>query len=150
MFGVRKPQIAARVAAGICLLTAAFHAALVFGAPWGEYTQGGRMSGSLDAIGRILAAISFVLLCVMACSILARAGEGPFRRLPARAITVLSWFAAVYLLIAVILNLITRSPGERNLWAPVSIVLFLLVAYVMASTRRLPSPSAALGPSGRQ
>jgi hypothetical protein len=107
VLGMRKPQIAARVAAGICLL-------------------------------------------MMACSILARAGEGSFGRLSARAVTALSWFTAVYVLIAVILNLITRSPGERNLWAPVSIVLLLLVANVMASTRRLPSPSAALGPSGRQ
>lgn len=130
------PQLAARFAAGICLLTAAFHAALVVGAPWGEYTQGGRMEGSLDTTGRVLAAISCIILIVMAFSILARAGEGPFRRLRARAVTALAGFTTIYAVIAVILNLITRSTPERNLWAPVSVVLLLLVAYVMVRTRR--------------
>jgi hypothetical protein len=43
--------------------------------------------------------------------------------------------AMVYAAVAVILNLITRSTAERTLWAPVSIVLLLLVASVMVTTR---------------
>ena len=117
-------------------VVAAFQAALVFGAPWGEYTQGGGTSGALAASGRVLAAISCVLLIVMAGAILARAREGPLRRLPARGVTVLAWVAMVYAAVAVVLNIITRSTAERNLWAPVSIVLLLLVAIVMVTTRR--------------
>ena len=77
-------RVAAWLAAAIFLVVAAFQAALVFGAPWGEYTQGGGMSGELAFPGRLFAAVSCVLSIVMAGAILARAGEGPLRRLPAR------------------------------------------------------------------
>ena len=83
--------------------------------PWGEYTQGGGTSGALAASGRVLAAISCVLLIVMAGAILARAGEGPLGRLPARVVTVLAWVAMVYAVVAVVLNIITRSTAERAL-----------------------------------
>jgi len=122
--------------AALFFVVAAFQAALGFGAPWGEYTQGGGTSGALAASGRVLAAISCVLLIVMAGAVLARAREGPLRRLPARVVTVLAWVAMVYAAVAVVLNVITRSTAERTLWAPVSIVLLLLVAIVMVTTRR--------------
>jgi cell shape-determining protein MreD len=50
-------------------------------------------------------------------------------------VTVLAWVAMVYTVVAVVLN-ITRSTAERALWAPVSIVLLLLVFTVMVATRR--------------
>ena len=129
-------RVAAWWAAAIFLVVAAFQAALVFGAPWGEYTQGGGMSGELAFPGRLFAAVSCVLSIVMAGAILARAGEGPLRRLPARVVTVLAWAAMVYAVIAVVLNIITRSTAERALWLPVPIVLLLFVATVMVTTRR--------------
>jgi len=58
-------RIAAWAAAAIFVVVSAFQAALVFGAPWGEYTQGGGTSGSLAGSGRVLAAVSCVLLIVM-------------------------------------------------------------------------------------
>jgi hypothetical protein len=128
-------RVAAWLAAAIFFIVAGFQAALVFGAPWGEYTQGGGTSGTLPSSGRLIAAVSCVLTIVMAGAILARAGEGPLQRLPARVVTGLAWVATVYALIAVVLNLITRSTAERALWAPVSIVLLLLVATVMVTTR---------------
>jgi hypothetical protein len=51
-------------------------------------------------------------------------------------VTVLAWVAMVYAAVAVVLNIITRRTAERTLWAPVSIVLLLLVAIVMVTTRR--------------
>jgi hypothetical protein len=51
-------------------------------------------------------------------------------------VTVLAWVAMVYAVVAVFLNSITRSTAERALWAPVSIVLLLLVATVIGTTRR--------------
>ena len=129
-------RIAAWAAAAIFVVVSAFQAALVFGAPWGEYTQGGGTSGALAGSGRVLAAASCVLLIVMAGAILARAGEGPLRRLPVRVVTVLSWVALVYAAIGIVLNSITKSTAERALWAPVSIVLFILVTIVMVTTRR--------------
>jgi hypothetical protein len=125
----------------LCII-AGFHTALLLGAPWGEYTQGGATTGTLTATGRITAALSAVLSIVMAGAVLARAGRGPLRRLPSRVTTVLAWFTTLYAAVAVLLNLVTRSDAERNLWAPVSILLLALVAYVMVTTRsgRRPAP----------
>lgn len=43
-------------------LVCVFQLALVFGAPWGEYTQGGQTKGKLNRAGRIGAAVSIVIL----------------------------------------------------------------------------------------
>ena len=64
--------LAARAAALAMVGVAAFQLALVFGAPWGVYTQGGGTDGALDASGRGLAGVSCVILLVMAAAILAR------------------------------------------------------------------------------
>ncbi len=125
---------AAWVAAALFCLVAAFHAALVLGAPLGEFTQGGSTTGALATSGRLVAAISCALSIVMAGAIVGRVGHGPFRLWPVRLRTPLAWATAVYSLIAVVLNLITRSAAERALWAPVSLVLLGLVTFVMATT----------------
>jgi hypothetical protein len=132
----RAPRIAAWLAAAGLLFVAAFQVALVLGAPWGEYTQGGGTSGALSASGRIVAAVSCLLSILMAGAILARAGEGPMRRLPPRVVTVLAWITTVLAVITVVLNVITRSTAERAIQAPISIVLLLLVVTVMVTTRR--------------
>jgi hypothetical protein len=127
---------AAWVAAALLCAVAAFHAALVLGAPWGELTQGGSTTGALTTSGRLVAAISCALSIVMAGAIVGRVGRGPFRRWPARLRTALAWATTVYSLIAVVLNLITRSNAERAVWAPVSLALLGLVTFVMATTSR--------------
>ena len=134
--GRRAPRIAAWLAAAGFLFVAAFQVALVLGAPWGEYTQGGGTSGSLPASGRTVAAVSCLLSILMAGAILARAGDGPLRRLPPRVVTVLAWITTVVAVITVVPNIITRSTAERAIWAPISIVLLLLVITVMVTTRR--------------
>lgn len=139
----RGTVLEARAAAALLGLVAAFHAAVALGAPWGELTQGGGTSGTLDATGRTVAAVSCGLALVMALAVLGRVGEGPLTRLPARVTTLLAWFATVYAAVAVVLNLITRSTAERALWAPVSVVLLALVVHVMARTRARP----AVGPA---
>ena len=116
-------------------VVAAFHATIVLGAPWGEYTQGGGTTGTLDASGRAVAAVSCVISAAMAAAILGRVGRGPLRRSHPRIATVLAWFTMVYAVVGVVLNLITPSAAERALWAPVSIVLLGLIAFVMVTTR---------------
>ena len=125
---------AAWMAAVLFYLIAAFHAALVLGAPWGALTQGGGTSGSLEASGRTAAAVSCVVSLVMANAILGRVGRGLFALHSSRIATVLAWFTLVYSVIAVVLNLITRSSAERALWAPVSLVLLGLITFVMVAT----------------
>ena len=125
---------AAWTVAVLFYLIAAFHAALVLGAPWGALTQGGGASGSLATSGRLAAAVSCVISVVMANAVLARVGRGPLGVRPSRVAAVLAWFTMVYAVVAVILNLISRSSAERALWAPVSLVLLGLITYVMVAT----------------
>jgi hypothetical protein len=127
----------ARAAAALLYVIAAFHAALVLGAPWGEFTQGGGTSGSLTASGRFVAAVSCVLSMVMAGAIVGRVGQGPFWLRSSRGTTVLAWFTTVYAVVGVVLNLITQSTAERALWAPVSILLLGLVTFVMVTSHRV-------------
>ena len=108
-----QPVLAARAAAVGMVVVAAFQVALVFGAPWGAYTQGGETEGALDTSGRVLAAISCAILLVMAAAILARVGEGPLKGAPGKLVTALAWFTTIYAAVTVVLNLATRSSSER-------------------------------------
>ena len=144
------PVGAAWAAAVLFCLVAAFHAFLVLGAPWGEYTQGGGTSGTLPTSGRMIAAASCVLSVGMAGAILGRVGRGPLARLPVRATTVLAWATTVYATAGVVLNVISRSTAERTAWAPVSVVLLALVAFVMITTHRHPSSPDHLAHSPNQ
>jgi hypothetical protein len=130
------PVLAARAAAAVMLGIAALQVALVLGAPWGAYTQGGETEGALDTSGRVLAAVSCVILLVMAAAILARVGEGPLESAPQRLVTALAWFTTVYSALAVVLNLVTQSSSERAVFAPISILLFVLVVTAMIGSRR--------------
>ena len=49
-----------------------FQVALVLGAPWGEYTQGGGTAGSLPVAGRVTAVVSMVPMPMIT---VARAGD---------------------------------------------------------------------------
>lgn len=115
---------------------AAFQVALVFGAPWGAYTQGGGTEGALETSGRVFAAVSCAILLVMAAAILARVREGPLGNAPQRVVTVLSWFTTAYSAFAVVLNLATQSSSERAVFAPLAILLFVLVVVTMVGSRR--------------
>jgi hypothetical protein len=110
--------------------------ALVFGAPWGAYTQGGETEGALNTSGRALAAVSCAILLVMAAAILARVREGPLKGAAGRLVTALAWFTTIYAGVAVVINLATRSSSERAVFAPTAILLFVLVVTVMVGSRR--------------
>jgi len=130
------PVLAARAAAVVMVSIAAFQLALVLGAPWGAYTQGGKTDGALDTSGRVVAAISCAILLVMAAAILARVGEGPLRNAPRRLVTGLAWFTTLYSALAILLNLGTQSSSERAVFAPTAILLFVLVLTTMIGSRR--------------
>ena len=131
-----RTVLAARAAAVVMLGIAAFQVALVFGAPWGAYTQGGETEGALDTSGRVFAAVSFAILLVMAAAILARVREGPLKNAPGRLVSALCWFTTIYATLAVVPNLATQSSSERAVFAPSAIVLFVLVVTTMVGSRR--------------
>jgi len=99
----------------------AFQLALALGAPWGAYAMGGAFPGRFPPVMRITAVVQAVLLAVMAGVVLARAGLA----LPgwAQAATWLIWFVVAFSVVAVILNSITHSAGERRLWAPIALMM---------------------------
>jgi hypothetical protein len=131
-----SPRITARITAGLLGGIMAFQLALVAGAPWGAFTQGGGQVGTLPAAGRVFAFVSFLIIGLMALSILARANEGPLRVAPRRLITALSWFTMIYMGLAIVLNLITPSANERMIWAPLSALVFVFAVVTMWGTRR--------------
>jgi hypothetical protein len=114
---------------------AAFQVALVGGAPWGAYTQGGETEGALDSAGRAFAAVSCAILLVMAAGILARVHEGPLKNAPTGLVSVLAWFATIYSALAIVLDLATQSSEERAVFAPIAVLLFVLVVTTMVSSR---------------
>ncbi len=131
-----RPVLAARAAAVVMAGVAAFQVALVVGAPWGAYTQGGETDGALDSSGRVVAAVSCAILLVMAAAILARVREGPLKNAPGGLVTALAWFTTIYAALTVVLNLATQSSSERAVFTPIAIVLFVLVVATMVGSRR--------------
>lgn len=130
-----KARVAAAVAAAALFVVVVFQVALVFGAPWGAWTQGGGTDGALEAGGRVVAGVSAVLLVVMALSVLGRSGQGPFARLPRRLITVLVWFTTIYSALGVLINAASRSAPERWVWTPVTALVLVCCVIVIRGTR---------------
>lgn len=127
--------IAARVSAALFAVVAVFQIALILGAPWGSLTQGGAHSGSLPSTGRTIAAVSAVLVILMALVVLAGVGEGPLAVAPSAALNIGFWITTAYAGLGVLLNLASRSVPERLVWAPFTLVLFACLIVVAVGTR---------------
>ena len=108
----------------VCL----FQLALVFGAPWGEYTMGGQTKGKLPAQGRVMAGVSILVLILMAQVLLATVGEGLITAWPDPILEVLKWLTFAYAILGFVMNWITRSKKERMVWGPVATILLVLVS----------------------
>lgn len=116
-------QIASILYILITVVVIFFQLFLLLGAPWGEFTQGGRHKGTLPISGRISAAVSIPILVFMASSISSVVGFVPNWSIRTAYITLaLQGVTAVF-------NLITPSLKERRLWGPVTTIAFILAAY---------------------
>lgn len=116
-------RVAAIVYAIITLGVVAFQIALAAGAPWGAYAMGGAAPGKLPPGLRIAALVQAALLAGLAAVVLARAGL----ILPgwAQASGWLVWIVVAITALSLVLNLITRSAGERAIWAPAAALLVI-------------------------
>jgi hypothetical protein len=132
---VLSPKSAVRAAVVILTGVIFCQLSVAAGAPWGAYTPGGLHSGELTQRGRIIAGLSVLVLLAMAFALLARIGGGPFKRFPRQRLRWLNWFAIVYSGFSVVIDLATKAALEREIWAPVSIVLFTLVLITFHRTR---------------
>ena len=112
-------SLLAAVAYGlICLVLCGFQAALVAGAPWGAYTQGGRVIGPLDARGRLMAFLSIPVLLFMGAAIVSAGSAGPFGW-PRWT----GWLALGFTVLTTVANWATPSGPERRLWGPVTLIM---------------------------
>ena len=101
----------------------AFQVALALGAPWGAYAMGGVFPGRYPPPMRVAAVVQAVLIGLLALAVLSAAGLV----LPdlIAAIPWLAWAAVAVSALAVILNALSRSAGERRTWVPVAVVMLI-------------------------
>lgn len=115
--------IAALVFALVAGGVVAFQLALALGAPWGRYAMGGAFPGRFPPPMRVAAVIQAILITFLAVAVLSAAGLV----MPdlAAAAPWLVWVAVLVSALAVVLNAISRSAGERRIWVPVATVLLI-------------------------
>ncbi len=111
----------------------AFQIALALGVPWGSYAMGGAFPGPFPPRLRIAALVQAALLALTIPIVLSRAGLV----LPAwsEAASWLIWPVIAIAVVALVLNAITPSAGERRIWVPVTLVMVVssLVVAVTAA-----------------
>lgn len=123
-------QTAAIIMAIVQFLVALFQLALVLGAPMGEYAFGGQRTGKLPIGFRVGSAVSFLMLLAIGGHYLAQAGILP-ALLPAGLNSIANWGLVGFNVVGLIMNSISRSKKERQMWVPVlllSVVLAIIVA----------------------
>jgi hypothetical protein len=100
-----------------------FQVALALGAPWGAYAMGGAFPGRFPARMRVAAVVQAVVIGVMSIGVLSAAGIV----LPSlkESAPWLAWPSVVFSAVAVVLNAISQSAGERKIWVPVSLVMLI-------------------------
>lgn len=101
---------------------------IFFKFPWGEYTMGGQMKGILPKPYRIAALVQSFLLAFNAWVVLEQANI--LTLLSEGFVFVWMWVVVFIMGISMLMNLASRSKKERNLWAPVTILMFILVILV--------------------
>lgn len=112
---------AAIIFAAVTAGTVAFQIALALGAPWGEYAMGGANRGRLPPAMRVAAVVQALVLALLAVTVLTRAGLADVPVV--RDLPWLVWVAVAFSAVSLVLNGISRSPGERRIWVPVALVM---------------------------
>jgi hypothetical protein len=125
------PTLAGLAFAVVAVGVVAFQLALALGAPWGAYAMGGAFPGRYPPPMQVAAAGQAVVIGLLAIVVLSAAGIA----LPDLASTLpwLAWVPVVFSALAVVLNSISRSAGERRIWVPVSVALLLCSLLVAVS-----------------
>lgn len=124
-------EIAAVVFALLAGVVVVFQVAMALGAPWGEFTMGGRYRGAFPAQMRVVAVLSAVVVALMGAVVLARAGMA-FEQWADAAVWAV-WIVVGYSVAGLVMNLITHSARERMVWAPVVAVMLVCSVVVALS-----------------
>jgi hypothetical protein len=112
------------------IATALFQLAIVLGAPLGEYAYGGQSPGVLPTRFRVSSVISFLVLLAIAGHYLAQLGVfTPL--LDTQGNSIVNWVLVGSAALAAVMNNITRSAKEKQLWGGTTIAM-LLAAIIVA------------------
>lgn len=114
-------SLAAKLFGGLAAMVILFQLALALGAPWGGMAMGGAFPGVYPPPMRLAAVLQAAVLGGFGLVVFARAGLVAPGWTPSR----LAWLVVVLMALGVILNVITPSPLERAIWAPVTILMFV-------------------------
>jgi len=116
-------QLAALTFAVVALGVVVFQIALALGAPRGGFAMGGAFPGRFPPPLRVAAFVQAVVVAALAIIVLSAAG------VVAPDLTVrlpwLAWVPVAFSALALVLNAISRSAGERRLWVPVTLVMLI-------------------------
>ena len=112
--------VSAYVFIGLSVLVGLFQIALIFGAPLGEYTLGGKFPGKLPGKLRIAAAVQIVILGVFVFFAVSKAGVALSEYYSAARIGI--WFTAAFFLFGTAANLSSESRKERLVMGPANII----------------------------
>jgi hypothetical protein len=108
-----------------------FQIALVFGAPWGNLTLGGKWRGRLPGKARIIPLFSIVVLLFLIIIAAART-QIAFDQIY-NSSKILIWIVVGYNILGTIMNAITPSRSERKLWLPVIVFMLLSSIFIAIS-----------------
>jgi hypothetical protein len=125
------PVLAARIFGAFQVAVICFQLGLALGVPWGELAMGGAFPDVYPPEMRVAALFCAALLAIIGLIVRIRAGLmfPGWLSLSRRLI----WGVVSLLAIALVLNLITPSPMERLIWAPVTLALLLCSLRVACS-----------------
>jgi hypothetical protein len=96
---------------------------LVFGAPLGEYTMGGKFPGKLPVKMRIAAFVQIFILLLFASIVIAKAGISleQYHRIARIGI----WFVVAFFVLGSIVNLSSPSRKERLVMGPANLIALI-------------------------
>jgi hypothetical protein len=106
------------------IATALFQLALALGAPMGEYAYGGQIIGKLPIAYRISSGISFLITLAIAGHYLAQLGVVP-KLLSDDLNQWVNWGLIGFGASAAVLNNITKSKKEKQLWGSTTIAMLI-------------------------
>lgn len=108
-----------------------FQLALVFGAPLGEYTMGGKFPGKLPVKMRIAALIQIFILLLFVSVVIAKSGISLKQYHSIGRIGI--WFVVAFFILGSIVNLSSRSKKEKLVMGPANIIALIITLLIAIS-----------------
>lgn len=122
-------NIAVMIYAVLSIIVIIFQISLILGAPLGSYAMGGKYPGVLPLHIRLTEIVQ-VFLLVFNLSVMMQIG-GWVNMYPNSFVLYYRWFVLALSFLAALLNWMTPSVKERNLWGPISTILLLCVLIII-------------------